>query len=104
VGGHHDADGFALAGGAALVATPMVQRATRTSTSSGRPADDVDRLVLAVETALVAAGFTVRRERASHGFARLTVAARDDATEIDLASDACRRPVDHRATGSDAVG
>jgi Nucleotidyl transferase AbiEii toxin, Type IV TA system len=43
---------------------------------------------------LAAAGLTVRRERSSHGFARLTVVAGDDATELDLAADARIRPVD----------
>jgi hypothetical protein len=51
-------------------------------------------LVPAVESALAAAALTVRRERSSRGFARLTVVAGDDATELDLAADARIRPVD----------
>lgn len=88
-----EADGFALAGGAALVVTRIVDRATRDLDFFGPSADDVDRLVPAVESALVAAGLTVRRERTSHGFARLTVVAGNDATELDLAADARIRPV-----------
>jgi len=94
-----EADGFALAGGAALVVTRVVDRATRDLDFFGPSADDVDRLVPAVESALVAAGLTVRRERNSHGFARLTVIAGDDATEVDMAADARIRPVDSGPLG-----
>jgi len=94
-----EADGFALAGGAALVVTRVVDPATRDLDFFGPSADDVDRLVLAVESALVAAGLTVRRERNSHGFARLTVIAGDDATEVDMAADARIRPVDSGPLG-----
>jgi hypothetical protein len=68
-------------------------------TSSGPSADDVDRLVPAVVSALVAAGLTVRRERDSDGFARLTVVAGDDATELDLVADARIRPVNDGPLG-----
>lgn len=89
-----EADGFALAGGAALVVTRVVDRATRDLGFFGPSADDVDRLVPAVESASAAAGLTVRRERSSRGFARLTVVLGDDATELDLAADARIRPVE----------
>jgi hypothetical protein len=89
-----EADGFALAGGAALVVTRVVDRTTRDLDVFGPSAEDVDRLVPAVESALAAAALTVRRERSSRGFARLTVVAGDDATELDLAADARIRPVD----------
>jgi predicted nucleotidyltransferase component of viral defense system len=88
-----EADGFALAGGAALVVARVVDRATRDLDFFGPSADDVDRLVPVVESALVAAELTVRRERCSHGFARLTVVGGDDVTELDLAADARIRPV-----------
>lgn len=48
---------------------------------------------------MVTAGLTVRRERATHGFARLTVLAGDDATELDLAADARICPVDSGPLG-----
>jgi hypothetical protein len=62
-----EADGFALAGGAALVVTHVVDRATRDLDFFGPSAAEVDRLVPAVESALSAAGFEVRRERAAMG-------------------------------------
>lgn len=94
-----EADGFALAGGAALVVTHVVDRATRDLDFFGPSATEVDRLVPAVESALRAAGFEVRRERAVHGFARLTVVDRHDVTEVDLAADARIRPVDDGPLG-----
>lgn len=94
-----EANGFALAGGAALVVTRVVDRATRDLDFFGPSATEVDRLVPAVETALRAAGFEVHRERAVHGFARLTVIDRDDVTEVDLAADARIRPVDDGPIG-----
>jgi hypothetical protein len=94
-----EAEGFALAGGAALVVTRLVDRATRDLDFFGPTADDVDRLLPAVESALVTAGLTVRRERVTHGFARLTVVAGDDVTELDLAADARIRRVDSGPLG-----
>ncbi len=99
VAGLPEAHGFALAGGAALVVMNVVDRATRDLDFFGPSAGDVDRLVPAVETALRASGFEVRRERASHGFARLAVADRGDETEVDLAADARIRPVDDGPLG-----
>jgi hypothetical protein len=99
VAGLPEADGFALAGGAALVVMHVVDRATRDLDFFGPSAGEVDRLVPAVESALSAAGFEVRRERASHGFARLTIVDGGDVTEVDLAADARIRPVDDGPLG-----
>jgi hypothetical protein len=73
-----EAEGFALAGGAGLVMRRVVDRQTRDLDYFGPSADDVDRLTPVVESELNAAGFTVRRESASLGFARLSVAAGDE--------------------------
>jgi Nucleotidyl transferase AbiEii toxin, Type IV TA system len=89
-----EADGFALAGGAALVYTQVVDRATRDLDFFGLSPDDVDRLAPAVEAGLAAAGLDVRRERVSHGFVRLTVSDGTDVTELDLAADARIRPAE----------
>jgi len=89
---HGGASGFALAGGAALVYTRVVDRVTRDLDFFGPSADDVDRLAPAVEAALSAAGLEVRRERVSHGFVRLTVRGGAEATELDFATDARIRP------------
>ena len=94
-----EADGFALAGGAALVVMQVVDRATRDPDYFGPSADEVDRLLPAVESALGAAGLDVRRERVTHWFARLTVADWGEVTEVDLAADARIRPVDDGPLG-----
>ena len=99
VAGLSEAEGFALAGGAALIVSHVIDRATLDLDFFGPSADEVDRLVPVVESALRAAGFKVRRERASHGFARLTVIDRGEVTEVDLAADARIRPVDNGPLG-----
>jgi hypothetical protein len=87
-----EADGLAVAGGAALVASGVVDRATRDLDFFGASGDDVDRLRPAVERALIAAGLEVSREREAYGFVRLIVTDGDDSTEVDLAADARIRP------------
>lgn len=94
-----EADGFALAGGAALVASGVVDRATRDLDFFGASGDDVDRLRPAVERALIAAGLEVSRERETHGFVRLIVTDGDDSTEVDLAADARIRPAESGPLG-----
>lgn len=68
-----EAEGFALAGGAALVLRGEVQRDTRDLDFFGLTPDAVDRLAPAVERALRAAGLTVAVMRQSPGFARFGV-------------------------------
>lgn len=83
-----EADSFALAGGAALIVHRVVDRRTDDLDFFTSNADDVSRLVPAVEAALGAAGLQVSRERVLPTFARLTVS--DDsgaATVIDIAWD-----------------
>lgn len=88
VAGLEEADGFALAGGAALIARGDVQRQTRDLDFFGLTSDAVDRLLPAAERALGHAGLVVERVQVNPGFARLIVASGDDRTELDLASDA----------------
>jgi hypothetical protein len=95
----NEAEGFALAGGAALVYTRVVDRVTRDLDFFGPSADDVDRLAPALEAALVAGGLHVRRERESRGFVRMTVSDGAEATEIDLAADARIRPTEQGPLG-----
>ena len=83
-----EAESFALAGGAALIARGDVQRQTRDLDFFGLTPDDVDRLVPAVDRALQKAGLVVRRIQENPGFARLIVESDDDRTELDLAADA----------------
>jgi hypothetical protein len=89
-----EADGFALAGGAALVLANVVERETRDLDFFGATADDVDRLLPAVRSALTADGLDVRVDRAHHGFVRLTVVGGEESMELDLAADARIRPAE----------
>lgn len=50
-------------------------------------ADAVDRLLPALEAALVAGDLAIERQQVAHGFARLSVTAADDHTEVDLCVD-----------------
>jgi hypothetical protein len=88
VAGLDEAEGFALAGGAALIVRGDVRRQTRDLDFFGLTGDAVDRLVPAVDRALSAAGFVVRHAQVSPGFARLSVAEGEESTEVDLAADA----------------
>jgi len=83
-----EAQEFALAGGAALIARGDVQRQTRDLDFFGLTGEDVDRLLPAAERALRAAGLEVQRVQVNPGFARLIVARGNDRTELDLAADA----------------
>jgi hypothetical protein len=83
-----EAEEFALAGGAALIARGDVDRQTRDLDFFGLTGEAVDRLVPAAERALRAAGLEVERIQVNPGFARLIVARGDDRTEVDLAADA----------------
>jgi hypothetical protein len=89
-----EATGFALAGGAALVAGHVVDRSTKDLDFFTPSPEDVQNLLQALEPALTAAGLTVRREQLSPSFVRLTVIGHDDATEVDLAADARMRPAE----------
>lgn len=83
-----EADDFALAGGAALIARGDVQRQTRDLDFFGLTGAAVDRLVPSAERALQAAGLAVHRIQVNPGFARLIIESGDDRTELDLAADA----------------
>ena len=89
-----EAKGFALAGGAALIARGDVGRQTRDLDFFGLTVDAVDRLAPAVRRALSAAGLTVGHARVSPGFARFIVADGDERTELDLAADARLLPAE----------
>ena len=88
VAGLAEAEGFALAGGAALIARGDVQRETRDLDFFGLTPDAVDRLVPAVDRALREAGLRVLHIQENPGFARLIVEGGDDRTELDLGADA----------------
>jgi hypothetical protein len=88
VAGLDEAEGFALAGGAALIARGDVRRQTRDLDFFGLTGDAVDRLAPAVRRALGAAGLTVGHARVTPGFVRFIASDGDERTEVDLAADA----------------
>ncbi len=88
IAGLEEAEGFALAGGAALIARGDVRRSTRDLDFFGLTPDAVDRLIPIVESALETAGLSVRRIQEGAGFARLLVDDGREQTELDLAADA----------------
>lgn len=82
-----EANGFALAGGAALVVRGEVDRETRDLDFFATEAAAVGRVLPAVEAALTAAGLTVERDRVSEGFARIVVHGEAESTIVDLGYD-----------------
>jgi hypothetical protein len=88
IAGLAEAEGFALAGGAALIARGDVQRQTRDLDFFGLTPEAVDRLVPAVDRALKDAGLVVRHVQENSGFARLIVERGTESTELDLGADA----------------
>ncbi|MGH3004716.1 MAG: nucleotidyl transferase AbiEii/AbiGii toxin family protein [Gaiellaceae bacterium] len=83
-----EAEGFALAGGAALILRGDVQRETRDLDFFGLTPEAVDRLLPAADRALKEAGLTVHHVQQNPGFARLVVESEGERTEVDLGADA----------------
>ena len=88
ISGLEEAEGFALAGGAALIIRGDVDRQTRDLDFFGLSTEAVDRLIPVAERALLRAGLSVERVQVGPGFARLTVVGGGERTELDLAADA----------------
>jgi len=95
-----EAEGFALAGGGALIARGDIDRFTRDldyfATEPGR----VLELLPALKDALIAEGLSITVERAADGFARLVVSDGGATTEVDLASDYRLLPVERTEFGA----
>jgi hypothetical protein len=94
-----EGEGFALAGGAALIARGIVDRGTRDLDFFSTVPDDVDRVLPVLEAALVDAGLEVERRQVAPGFARLIVRRGTDRTEVDLGSDARLLPAEDTPDG-----
>ena len=94
IGGLEAAEGFGLAGGAALIVRGDIDRRTQDLDFFGLQQSDVQRLLPAAEEALEATGFQVRRLREGIGFVRLAVQRGADITEVDLAADARLFPLE----------
>ncbi len=88
VAGLAESDGFALAGGAALILRGDVDRRTRDLDFFGPDAVAVDRLAPVAQQALLDAGLRVQQGIDPPGFARLLVGDDNDQTEVDLGTDA----------------
>ncbi len=87
-----DSDGFALAGGSALVALGVVDRLTRDldafiAAEPGNPPGDVRPLATSFTDALTADGWTVELVRDHVTFARLLATLDGETIEVDLAVD-----------------
>jgi hypothetical protein len=93
-----EADGFALAGGAALILRGTVARDTNDLDffigHADAESDTIATMVAAVERALSGAGIEWRREVTTDTFARLTVETEHEECRIDLAVDVRMHPVD----------
>ena len=98
-----EAAGFALAGGAALIVTGVVDRATADLDFFTQEAAAVARLAPAFETAAFAAGMTLRPVQETAGFVRVEVARGDERVEVDLGRDARLWPLQMTRVGP-AVG
>ena len=90
----------ALAGGAALIVTGVVQRGTEDLDSFAAHPEPVGSVLEGLETALAAAGLRVTRLQASETHARLLVESDTDTTRVDLATDFQLMPALQTAEGA----
>jgi hypothetical protein len=84
-----EADGFALAGGGALIAHDVVDRTTRDLDCFGPSRDAVDRLWPAIRDRLLSAGLEVDVRQSDHGFAKMSVTdlTTGETTQVDVGFD-----------------
>lgn len=87
VQGLPQAEGFALAGGAALIVLGTVARPTHDLDSFAQQPEEVDRLLPLLEDARRQQGLTVERVQESSGFTRVVVTDQSDRTLVDLSYD-----------------
>jgi predicted nucleotidyltransferase component of viral defense system len=94
-----EAEGFALAGGAALILQGLVDRHTRDLDFFAREPNAVNRTCPAIETALRNDGMQVERRIDAVGFIRLEVSLGNEICEVDLGYDARLRPEERNPFG-----
>jgi hypothetical protein len=92
-------EGFALAGGAALILQGIVDRQTRDLDFFAQESASVNQVCPSVETALRTKGMDVIRCVDAPGFIRLEVTRGDEFCEVDLGSDARILPAAQTAFG-----
>ena len=90
-----EAEGFALAGGGALIAHEIVDRTTGDLDCFGPTRAAVDRLWPAIGDRLLSEGFEVAVHQSGHGFAKMSVTdpATGETTQVDVGFD----PATHAA-------
>ncbi len=90
-----EADGFALAGGGALIAHDVVDRTTRDLDCFGPSRAAVDRLWPAIHDRLLSEGLEVDVHQSDHGFAKMSVTdpVTRESTQVDVGFD----PATHAA-------
>lgn len=91
--------GFALAGGAALIAAGVIGRATRDLDYFATSPQAVDTALGQVEAVLAEAGLGAERLQQSRGFARILVTDRDERCLVDLGYDSRLFPPDPTERG-----
>jgi hypothetical protein len=94
-----EARDFALAGGAALIATHLVDRRTNDLDFFTDRPDAVLELLPVLEESLRHNGLKVERRQAQAGFARLAVSDGAEVTEVDLCYDVRLRPPEDTPLG-----
>ncbi len=84
-----EAEGFALAGGGALIAHGVVDRTTRDLDCFGPTRAAVDRLWPAIRNRLLTERFEVDVHQSDHGFAKMSVTdlATGETTQVDVGFD-----------------
>jgi len=94
-----EAEGFALAGGGALVVLGIVERPTEDLDYFATAPEAVDRLGPALRRALVEQGLTVQTRRSVPGFTQFRVSDGVDATALDLSWDTRLNPTQSTEVG-----
>ena len=88
-----EAEGFALAGGGALIAHEVVDRTTRDLDCFGPTRAAVDRLWPAIRDRLLSERLAVDVHQSDHGFAKMSVTdpATGESTQVDVGFDPATR-------------
>lgn len=82
-----ESEGFAVAGGAALIARDLIDRATRDLDLFADPPADVHEAAGALEDAVGRKGWSCHRVREGPSFVRLVISDHDETLVVDLAVD-----------------
>jgi hypothetical protein len=95
-----EAEGFALAGGGAMIVLGIADRPTRDLDYFGTAPDAVDRLRPPLERALEEQGLLVEVRRAVPGFVEYQIADARDGTALDVSWDSRLQPAQQTELGA----